>query len=324
MIYERITCQIGGWNMVKTVVSVGLPVDEKLIVQKNRLEPAMLTGKEKRIAIVTGIHGDELDGQYVCFQLIRRINENKDKLKGIVDIYPALNPLGIDSVSRGIPMFELDMNRIFPGSKEAAMTENIAAELVDDMIGSDMCIDIHSSNVFLKEALQVRVSTENAKKLLPLSKMLNADLIWIHDSITVLEATLAHSLNSMGVPTIVMEMGVGMRISKEYGDRLVEGIFRVMTELGIWEDTSKPVKEPVVSTDGEVSLISAKNPGIFVAEVAHNEKVQKGEIIGTIINGLTGEIEEKIIAPCEGTLFTLREYPVVYNGSLIARILGGA
>ena len=32
------------------------------------------------------------------------------KLKGIVEIYPALNPLGVDSISRGIPMFDLDMN----------------------------------------------------------------------------------------------------------------------------------------------------------------------------------------------------------------------
>ena len=34
-------------------------------------------------------------------------------MKGIVEIYPALNPLGVDSISRGIPMFDLDMNRDF-------------------------------------------------------------------------------------------------------------------------------------------------------------------------------------------------------------------
>lgn len=309
--------------MIKTVVSVGLPVDEKLIIQKNRLEPDVLTGKEKRLTIVTGIYGDELDGQYVCFKLIQKINQNKEKLKGIVDVYPALNPLGIDSVSRGIPMFELDMNRIFPGSSDGAMTENLASEIVDDMMGSDFCIDIHSSNIFLKEVLQVRVSSDNSAKLLPYAKMLNTDFIWIHDSVTVLEATLAHSLNAMGVPTIVIEMGAGMRISKEYGDRLVEGIFHLMSELGIWEDEPATVSEPIVSSTGQVTLISAENPGIFVAEVEHNVTVQEGDLIGNIINGLTGEIEEAIIAPCGGIIFTLREYPVVYNGTLVARILGG-
>lgn len=310
--------------MVKTVVSVGLPIDEKLMIQKNRLEPECVTGKEKRITIVTGTHGDELDGQYVCYQLIKKINERKEKLKGIVDIYPALNPLGIDSVSRGIPMFELDMNRIFPGSRDAAMTENVAADIIEDIMGSDLCIDIHSSNVFLKEALQVRISNENEKNLLSYAKLLNTDLIWIHESVTVLEATLGHSLNSMRVPTLVVEMGVGMRITKEYGDHLIEGIFRLMIELGIWEDEPIRIGNPIISSQGEVKVIHAQHSGVFVKEIEHNECVLEGEIIGNIINGLTGEIEEIITAPSDGIVFTLREYPIVYTGSLIARIVGGA
>lgn len=310
--------------MVKTVVCVGLPIDEKLFIQKNRLVPESVTGKEKRITIVTGTHGDELDGQYVCYQLINKINQNQGKLKGIVDVYPALNPLGIDSVSRGIPMFELDMNRIFPGSRDAAMTENVAADIIEDIMGSDLCIDIHSSNVFLKETLQVRISNENEKKLLPYAKLLNTNLIWIHESVTVLEATLGHSLNSMRVPTLVVEMGVGMRITKEYGDHLVDGIFRLMVELGIWEEESIPIKTPIIASKDEVKVIHAQHAGVFVKEIEHNEWIRKGEIIGNIINGLTGEIEEVITAPSDGIVFTLREYPIVYTGSLIARIVGGA
>lgn len=256
--------------------------------------------------------------------MIKKINQKKEKLRGIVDIYPALNPLGIDSVSRGIPMFELDMNRIFPGSRDAAMTENVAADIIEDIMGSDLCIDIHSSNVFLKEALQVRISNENEKNLLPYAKLLNTDLIWIHESVTVLEATLGHSLNSMRVPTLVVEMGVGMRITKEYGDHLIDGIFRLMIELGIWEEEPILIGNPIISTQGEVKVIHAQHSGVFVKEIEHKECVCEGEIIGNIINGLTGEIEEVITAPSDGIVFTLREYPIVYTGSLIARIVGGA
>lgn len=89
--------------MIETVVEVGLPVDENIIIKKNRLTNNLSSDKTKRIAIVTGTHGDELEGQYVCYELIKRINENIDNLRGIVDIYPSLNPLGIDSITRGIP-----------------------------------------------------------------------------------------------------------------------------------------------------------------------------------------------------------------------------
>ena len=76
---------------MKTVVSVGLPVGEVLTIKKNTLKPIKASGQEKRICIVAGIHGDELEGQYVCYELTRRIQENLSDLKGIVDIYPCMN-----------------------------------------------------------------------------------------------------------------------------------------------------------------------------------------------------------------------------------------
>ena len=112
--------------MIETVVSVGYPVDGTLHIKKNRLIPENgLSGGEKRISIVTGTHGDELEGQYVCYELQRRIREQPGCLHGIVDVYPALNPLGIDSITRGIPAFDLDMNRIFPGAENGSMPEYI-------------------------------------------------------------------------------------------------------------------------------------------------------------------------------------------------------
>ncbi|MCL2242228.1 MAG: succinylglutamate desuccinylase, partial [Chitinispirillia bacterium] len=31
---------------------------------------------------------------------------------------------------------------------------------------------------------------------------------------------------------------------------------------------------------------------------------------------------EQAVSPCDGLIFTLREYPVVFGGSLLARIMG--
>ena len=309
--------------MVETVVSIGLAVDEKMIIKKNRIQPANLKGNEKRICIVTGLHGDELEGQYVCYELTKKINENIQFLNGIVDIYPALNPLGIDSVHRGMPTFDLDMNRIFPGSENGAMAEHVAAKIIEDIDGADMCIDLHSSNIFLREIPQVRVSEHIAEKLVPYAKLLNVDFIWVHPVATVLESTLTYNLNNKNIPTLLVEMGVGMRITKEYGDQLVKGIFNLMKEMNIWKGEVPPVREPIISTEKEVKFINAKSSGIFMPCVDHLDAIKKGESIGEILNPLTGEIEEKVISPCDGMIFTLREYPVVYEGSLIARVLGG-
>lgn len=309
--------------MIKTIASVGLPVDELLEIKKNRIKPGKKgAGKGRRISIVTGIHGDELEGQYVCFELVRRINEQKDMLTGTVDVYPAMNPLGIDSITRGIPAFDLDMNRLFPGNKDGDMTEYMAAKIIKDVEGSDVCIDIHASNIFLTEIPQIRINELHKKELVPLAKKLNVDFIWVHGASTVLESTFAHSLNSRNVPTLVVEMGVGMRITRAYCEQLVDGIFNLMHEMGIWQGKTKKPRKPIISENPEdVSYLNASTAGVFIPSVNHWEHLKKGDHIGSIIDPLRGKVLDEIISPVDGILFTIREYPVVDAGSLVGRLL---
>lgn len=304
--------------MVRTVASAALAVNENLVIQKRRIQ----NGSSKtRLSLVTGTHGDELEGQYLAYRIGSFLDENIDKLDGIVDIYPALNPMGIDSITRGIPMFDLDMNRVFPGSSDGTMAEVICASIVDDISGSDVCVDVHSSNIFLKEIPQIRISVPTAEILIPYAKMLNVDLIWVHESATVLESTLAHTLNMRGTKTLVVEMGVGMRITKEYCDQLFDGVLNLMKNLGIWKGSVSEVREPISSVKREVGFVNSDAAGIFVPCVDFGAQVSKGDHIGDVVDPLTSTVAEKVEAVCDGMIFTLREYPVVYGGSLLARIL---
>ncbi len=305
--------------MIKTIVSTALPIDERLLIRKNVLTNG--TGKG-RLCVVTGTHGDELEGQLCCYEVARIINENMDKLNGTVEIYPALNPLGIDTLQRGIPNFDLDMNRIFPGNMDGSMAEQIAYKIVKDLQGADLVIDIHSSNLYLRETPQVRINVNDKEKLVPLAQQLNVDFIWVHDAATVLEATLAHSLNSTGTPCLVEEMGVGMRINHNMCDQLVKGIFNLMHELGIW---TEPVDKcmfhnPIVCEGDTVEFLNAEASGVFLTDMHTGVIVEQGQEIGKIVNPLTGEILSRVIAPVKGFLFTIRAYPIVYVGSLMARI----
>lgn len=308
--------------MVKSVVSVELPVDEVLEIKKMRLRPEQAGRDCKRISIVTGIHGDELEGQYVCFELQRRIREQKECLGGIVDIYPAMNPLGIGSITRGIPAFDLDMNRLFPGNIDGNMTEYLAAGIIEDVKGADLVIDIHASNIYLTEIPQIRINELHKDWLVPFAKKANVDFIWVHGAATVLESTFAYSLNSQGTPVLVVEMGVGMRITKTYGDQLVDGIFSLMKELGIWTGEVKEPREAVISEDPEdVSYLNAVTGGLFVPDVAHGAFLKKGERIGRILDPLNGIVLDEVLSPVDGMLFTIRDYPIVDEGSLIGRLL---
>jgi predicted deacylase len=304
--------------MIKTIVSEELPVSEKFEIRKNIIKGEK---KGKRLCIVTGTHGDELEGQYVCFELARRLNEHPEDLRGSVEIYPALNPLGVDSITRGFPAFDLDMNRIFPGEVNGHLIENTAYKIIQDLKGADMVLDIHSSNIFLREVMQVRINEQNAKELTPYARLLNADFIWIHDAATVLQSTLAHSLNVIGTKTLVVEMGIGMRITREYGNRLVDGIFNLMSRLGMWKgEKPEMIAEPFISTNGKVIFMNADVSGVIIPSVSHCSNVKEGEILCHIVEPFEGKILQDVLSPVDGFVFTMRTYPIVYEGSLIARI----
>lgn len=307
--------------MIEEVFSVELSVGERLVINKNRIAGRM--PESKRIAIVTGIHGDEFEGQYVCYELAHRIMEEKDKLIGIVDVYPALNPLGLDAAIRAVPKLNMDLNRMFPGREKGTVIERVAAAIIRDISGADMCLDIHAGDIFVKELPQVRVCEEFADKLLPYAKLLNTDMVWMNASVTVHESTLAHSMNMLGVPSMVVEMGVGTRVDREYGNQVVEGILHLMKELGMWEGRVGEIQYPVISTDGEVDFIRSNITGVFLPAIAHNHYVRKGDKLGEIVSPLEGRILEEIRAEKSGLVFTLRVYPFVREGSLLARILTG-
>ncbi len=298
---------------------MALPLDERVMSRKNVISSGNST---KRVCIVTGTHGDELEGQYVCFKLANDLKSNLDKLDGTIEIYPALNPLGIDTISRGIPGFDLDMNRIFPGNPDGVMAESVASAILEDLKGADIVIDIHSSNIFLREMPQVRINVTSSSTLVPQAKLLGVDFIWIHDAATVLESTLAHSLNSTGTPCLVVEMGVGMRINHSLGNNLVAGIFNLLRDMEMWSgdvDTSNLAKG-ITSEGDSVSFLNADHSGIFLTEQRTSSIVGVGEEIGTIVDPLSGDVLESVKSPVYGYLFTLRAYPVVYEGSLVARI----
>ena len=308
--------------MIKTIAAVGLPVDEVLEIKRNRILPETPMDSMKRISIVTGIHGDELEGQYVCFELQRRIEQNKECLTGIVDIYPAMNPLGIDSITRGIPAFDLDMNRLFPGDIDGSMLEYVVARIMEDVAGSDCVLDIHASNIYLTEIPQIRINELHQDILVSMAEAANVDFIWIHGASTVLESTFAYSLNHIGTPVLVVEMGVGMRITRTYGDQMVDGIFHLMKKMGIWNGEVKSVRKPIISRKPEdVCYLNASVGGVFIPNVEHGAKLKKDEIIGQIVDPLCGKVLDEVRTPEDGMLFTIRDYPVVVEGSLMGRLL---
>jgi len=307
-----------------SIVTLELPYREQLHVRRTTFRG----GDGPRVAVVAGIHGDELEGLYVCHRLAAWLEQLAESdphaLRGRVDLIPAMNPLGIDTLERFVPVFDADLNRNFPGDGDGLLPQRIAAGAMQALTGHALVIDIHASNIFLREIPQVRINQEFADTLVPLAQHMNLDLIWLHGAVTVLEATIAHSLNSRATPCLVVEMGVGMRVTPSFTEQLLVGILNLWRRLGVLAPDlalEEPTHTPLVADDGNVHYLNATTSGLFVPSIEHWMKVRAGQPLGTIVSPHRGDVLSEVCSPVDGVLFTLREYPVVYEGSLLARIM---
>jgi len=298
---------------------------------RNQVKPrrTVFTGKEgPRVAVVAGIHGDELEGLYVCHRLAAWLEEllrtNPHGLLGSIELYPAVNTLGLDTLTRGLPVFDTDLNRAFPGSSGGPLPERLAAALMTELSGAALVVDIHASNIYLREIPQVRINKDFDELLVPIARRMNLDLIWLHSASTVLETTLAHSLNSSGTPCLVVEMGVGMRITPDFCEQLAIGILATWKEMGVLAAeviVPETLHIPLIADDSNVHYLNAQTSGMFIPAASHWTDVRQGELLGTIVSPFQGGILSEVRSPVDGILFTLREYPLVYEGSLMARVM---
>jgi predicted deacylase len=309
----------------ETFFALELPYRERLALTRRVFDSGH---GGPRVAVLSGIHGDELEGLYVCHRLaawLERIAiDAPDAFRGRVELYPSLNPLGLDTLRRTVPIYDVDLNRNFPGHVEGLLPHRLAHAVMHALAGASLAVDIHASNVYLREIPQVRIARAFEETLVPLARVMNLDVIWLHEAVTVLENTVAHSLNATGVPCLVVEMGVGMRVTPVYADQVVTGMLHAWQTLGVLApdlELEPATHSPLIAHDGNVHYLNAEVSGMFVPTTAHWMAVERGRLLGRIVSPLRGEILEEVRSPVNGLLFTLREYPLVYEGSLLARIM---
>ena len=281
----------------------------------------------KRVAFVSGLHGNELEGIYLCHLLTNYLKElqntQPERFLGEVHIYPSVNPQASAIGVRLWPFLSIDLNRQFKNTSGNSLAMSSAEALINDLKASaDIVIDCHASNLYLKEVPQIRIIEGFHKKLIPLAVQCNVDLIWVHPPSPVFESTLGYNLNKSKIPTLVIETGIALRINQDFVNQLFKGMLNLLYHLGvIATDKIQPkVNYPIVIQPSQVVILQSGFPGLFIANTDIKTNVSKGDIIGKVVDAMNGKILKEIIAPNNGFLFTLREHPLVYPGDLLARI----
>lgn len=300
---------------------------------------------ELKIGIASGIHGDELNGTYVCALLVQLLKEllyekRVARLYANIKILPALNPSGLNNSIRFWPFDQTDINRMFPGYDKGETSQRLAAAIFSELSGATHLVDIHSSNLFVRETPQVRLYRWD-EEILSLAYEFGLPILWLREITTMEKVHLPQTLSENGTKSFILQAGNALEIDAKLCKNIVFGILQWLLALHAIELQEKGDKEKfrmkeatlqerfkvILAKSSNTLSLTAESAGFFVLSEKSSspnysgKEVLKGEEIGVILNPVTGEIKERICSPVEGTLFTVRIHPVVYQGSLLARIV---
>jgi uncharacterized protein len=302
-----------------------LPVARLAAGSELELPLHVLTGKRDgpTLGVLTTIHGDETFPLIAVRELFSSIDLNG--LSGRVAAIPVANPLAVAVFNRQTPEQhgKTDLHEVFPGNAQGNLTQRIASAITGNLLDYvDALVDMHCGG--LGGRLQSRADLDNLttgavyEDSLKLCRAFNTSFVHINN----LAGTAARYCNGRGVPTANPEIGgvyLGPQAEAEYLKEALAGLHSVMAALGMIERPSMLVKKQLLFA---VKSRFEINPSVggYLRSMRDKQsdlgcRIEKGELLGEIIDIHSLEVVEEMRATVTGYLFFSRYSGVVDVGT---------
>ncbi len=232
---------------------------------------------------------------------------NPGRLQGTVELYPALNTLGIDTLTRSLPVFDTDLNRMFHGSPHGETTQRIAYAVLEATKKARYRIDIHSSSADFEELPQVRVyyPTDAEKEG---ARRFGLTAIMERRPGPVFSTTLMNSWKVWPGENYLLTVGHAGNIQLNHCQEVFKSLVTFLGRTGILEGVTLDEGDHGVFyfTRGHEARVYAEQAGMFVSDSRVGRWVNKGQELGYIYDSFNGNVHTKVEAPFTGLLTGIR------------------
>jgi predicted deacylase len=279
------------------------------------------------LALIAGIHGDELNGVFVLSRLAHFLagvaggRQPGQRLNGRVIIVPAVNVLGVNTRNRRWPFDGTDINRMFPGYDAGETTQRIAHAVLKLTRPAHYRVDIHSSNLDFEELPQVRLYEPNDGER-GTARLFGLPAVIERPMNTIFTSTLGHAWRACGGQNFVIQAGQAGVIQPAHCDRLFRALVAFLWRTGLLTGValSDEDEEGQYFGVGHTMPLISEHAGLFISRFDVGRWVQAGDIIGQVYDGFDGELRHEIKTPVAGLLSGIRRQPLLFEGDLLARI----
>lgn len=261
------------------------------------------------------IHGDELNGIDIIRRVLRRVEGRR--LHGALIAVPIVNVFGFLNQSRYLPD-RRDLNRSFPGSPRGSLAGRLAGLFMREVVGQcSVGIDLHTASNHRSNSPQLRADLDDPATL-DLVRAFGAPFS-IHARLR--DGSLRQAASERGIRVLVYEGGQAHRFDEEVITAGVDGILRVLTQLGMgaWE-TPAPLE---TRTARSTTWVRARRGGIVQIGVPLGTRVERGDPLGSISDSF-GTRPTRLRARAPGWVIARSLLPLVAPGDALVHVANDA
>jgi len=277
----------------------------------------------KRIALVSGVHGDEISPVRTIQAVMDRLNptEMSGTVLAVLDVSrPAMEGMARRWPNSGRGIDLIDLNREWPGNENGVSAPSRHAGILFNRLlkpNADYAIDFHTSTTGY-DMTAMHIARMDLPEVRAMAELFPIDQIF--DNIAY-PGVLPNALINAGIPAFTAEIGAPRILDPDMIPLFVEGTMNVLKHHGIIAGPmGRTGKDTNIFVANSTHPVLASRGGFVEVLVALNDKVEAGQKVAVQRNAF-GEVIAEYTSGVSGEVLAYRTDATSEPGNMLLTVL---
>jgi uncharacterized protein len=277
----------------------------------------------KRVALVSGVHGDEISPVRTIQTVMDRLNpvEMSGAVLAVLDVSrPALEGMARRWPNSGRGIGLIDLNREWPGNENGPTAPSRHAGMLFNRLfkpNADYAIDFHTSTTGI-DITALHIARMDLPEVRAMAELFPIDQIIDN---AAYPGVLANAFIDAGIPAFTPEIGAARILDHDMIPLFVEGTMNVLKHHGIVAGPmGRTGKDADIFVANSTHFVFATRGGFVELLVRLNDKVEAGQRVAVQRNAF-GEVVAEYTSGVSGEVAAHRTDATSEPGNMLVAVL---
>ncbi|MFR9603303.1 MAG: M14 family metallopeptidase [Rikenellaceae bacterium] len=279
---------------------------------------------EKCLAVVGAIRGDEIEQQYTCASLVKRLTalEASGALVSGHEILviPSANHFSMNIGKRFWSMDNTDINRMFPGYDKGETTQRIAAALFDSVKDYKYGIQLASYYIpggFIPHVRMLKTGFQPEHE----ANYFGLPYVYLKEVVPYETTLLNYNWQIWETKAFSLYTGHISKMDDDSVNNAIDSLLRFMVNIGALSASIRPGYLPQTVTDADIITVRTTKSGMLHKLKRAQQSVKVGDLLAEVVDPYDASIREQIFSPVDGVIFFHHDNPLIIEGARAFQII---